>query len=123
MALPATRAAREGRKLILALVVWLLGRERSAELHLTETEAVAQTVGRLRQLRKLFTTVRIQQVELLIAMRKVAEADSQQANLPFRITMLAKQFLKHGINVSVELGWLRERLCARVRFKSCISNG
>src|SRR5438034_11196977 len=108
-------------RLVLALVQ-ILSRERAAKLHFAETEAVAQTVGGLGESCELFAAFRLQQIELVVAVREAAQAYSEQTNLPSRVAMLAKKALEHGINVGIKLRRLRKRFGARVGFESSVTN-
>ncbi len=91
-------------------------------MHFAEAESVTQTVGCLRQLCEFFSPFFFKQIELRIAVREVAQAYPKQADFPFHVPILAKQLLKHGINIGVELRGLCQRLRACVRFKSGVAN-
>src|SRR5438876_10817542 len=68
-------------RLVLALVQ-ILSRERAAKLHFAETEAVAQTVGGLGESCELFAAFRLQQIELVVAVREAAKSSQDSPRPP-----------------------------------------
>src|SRR5713226_1089244 len=96
--------------------------ERAAKLHLAKTKTVSETVrgaGKLFQFRAPFG---VQQIELFVAMHKTTEADSEEPDFSFPISMRSKEFLKHGKNVGIEPRWFSQRFGARVRLESRVAN-
>src|SRR6266481_1085888 len=96
--------------------------ERAAKLHLAKTKTVSETVrgaGKLFQFRAPFG---VQQIELFVAVSKPTEADSQEPDFSFPVSMRSKEFLKHGKNVGIEPRGLRQCFGARVRLEPGVAN-
>ena len=83
--------------------------QRTAELHFGEAETVAQRVRRSAQFFQLSAALRVQQVQLLVAVRQPAERHAQEANFAFYISMRAKQRQKLRESVGVELDGIGRR--------------
>ena len=96
--------------------------KRAAELHFAETKTVAETVRCAGQFFQFRAALGVEQIKLLTAVSKAAEAHSEQADSPFSIPMGAKEFLKYRKNVGIEPRGLPERFGARMRFESGVAN-
>src|SRR5467141_2194286 len=96
--------------------------KRAAELHFAETKTVAETVRGAGEFFQFRAALGVQQIELFTAVSKAAEADSEQPDFSFHISMGAKEFLKHRKNVGIEPRGLPERFGARMRFESGVAN-
>ena len=101
----------------------LITLKRAAELHFTETEAVAELVRGVGKLLHFRSTLGIEQIQLFAAMREAAQAHSEKPHLSFHIAMDAKQFLKNSEDVSVKARGLGKRFRSSVRFETRVTNG
>src|SRR5690242_16326690 len=95
--------------------------QRAAELQLFKSEAVAYAVRGLGKFREFLAPVRVEQIQLLRAVGKAAQAYSQQAHSAPRVAMDAKQRPQDGKNVAVQSRGFRQSLCARVRIEACVA--
>src|SRR6266852_1566032 len=108
---------------IVAIVSGFVAAKRSAELHFSETETVAETVRGAGEFFQFRAALGIEQIELFIAVSQAAEGGSQQPYFSLHIPMGVKEFLKHGEDVGIEPGRFPQRFGARVRFESRVPNG
>src|SRR5882762_6579451 len=97
--------------------------KRAAELHFAESEAIAKPVRGAGELFQSCAALRFEQIQLLVAVRKSAEAYAKQPDFSGRIAVHAKEFLKHSEDICVETCGLAERLGSRMRFETCVAKG
>ena len=76
--------------------------KRAAELHFAETKTVAETIRGAGEFFEFRAALGVEQIKLFTAVREAAEADSEQPDFSFHISMGAKEFLKHGKNVGIQ---------------------
>src|SRR5260370_14366605 len=96
--------------------------KRTAELHFAETKTVAETVrgaGEFFQFRAAFG---VQQIKLFTAVSQDAEADAEKPDFSFYISMVSKEFLKHGKNIGIEPRRFSQCFGTRVRFETGVTN-
>src|SRR5882724_2769305 len=97
--------------------------KRAAELHFAESEAIAKLVRGAGELFQSCAALRVEQIELLVAVSKAAEAYAKQPDFSARIAVHAKEFLKYGEDIGVEACGFAERLGPCIRLETCVANG
>src|SRR6202521_483466 len=103
---------------IFAVVPRFMAAKRAAELHLAETKTIAEPVRGTGEFFQFCPALRVEQIELFSAVSKATEANSEQPDFSFHISMGAKEFLKHGKNFGIEPRGFSQRFGARMRFES-----
>src|SRR6266576_6425963 len=96
--------------------------ERTAELHLRESEAVPQAVGGLRQPLEFFAASCVQQIQLFAAVRERGERHTEQADLARAVPMVLEQsphIIQHD---GIQVCRLTKCACTRDRLESHIAN-
>src|SRR5882762_7260031 len=95
---------------IAAVVIRLITQKRAAELHFAKSEAIAKPVRGAGELFQPCAPLRVEQIQLLVAVREAAKAHAKQPDFSARIAVYAKEFLKYGEDIGVETRGFNEHL-------------